>query len=123
LAELVAAVPDGAAFRQLGFALSSRSDSCFNRHQRDTKFSCSLIFGPFFVAAQPGRRRGPLTASLEERALDMVLGDEIINRLGDAAGIGTGSTRSLPASVKASPSAGSAVTARAYRHSAMRRDA
>jgi len=84
LAELVAAVPDGAAGRGSSVLFLRDSDACFNRDQRDTKFSCSLIFGPFFVAAAAeGRRRGPLTASLVERALDMVLGDEMINRLGD----------------------------------------
>src|ERR1700736_3437381 len=82
LAELVTAVLDGAAFSGSSVLRFFRdSDSCFNRDQRETKFSGSLIFGPFFIAAATeGRRRGLLTASLEERALDMVLGDEMANR-------------------------------------------
>jgi len=51
-AELVTAVLDGAARSRNSVSRFLRdSDSCFNRDQREAKFSCSLIFGPFFIAA------------------------------------------------------------------------
>ena len=77
-------------------------------------FSGSLIrLAPFARPAACQRLRiGAVALALVERPLDMVLGDEGRDRVArTGSGIGTGSTRSLPASVKASPSAGSAVTA------------
>src|SRR2546421_3701848 len=51
LAELVTAVLDGAArSRSSVWRFLGDSDSCFNRDQRETKFSWSLICGPFFIA-------------------------------------------------------------------------
>ena len=66
------------------------------------------------VARRAPRQRfriGAVALALDERLLDMVLGDEIGNRLpGSPPASAPVSTRSLPASVMASPSAGSAVT-------------
>jgi hypothetical protein len=58
------------------------------------------------------RPRLLITLTLDEGTLDMGSGDELNDDLHDVGGIGTASTRLLPASVNASPSAGSAVTAR-----------